>query len=50
MIFSVWDSIAQDALVMNIDDLACAGLTEGIIISSTIGRNKHLIREKLSAD
>lgn len=40
---SVWDSIAQDALVMNIDDLACAGLTEGIIISSTIGRNKHLI-------
>ncbi len=40
---SVWEGIAQDALVMNIDDLACAGLTSGIIISSTIGRNKHLI-------
>ncbi|MEO6189560.1 MAG: AIR synthase related protein, partial [Saprospiraceae bacterium] len=40
---SVWDGIAQDALVMNIDDLACVGLSSDIVISSTIGRNKHLI-------
>ncbi len=40
---SVWKGIAQDALVMNIDDLLCVGATSGILLSSTIGRNKHLI-------
>ncbi len=40
---SVWKGIAQDAIVMNIDDLLCVGATDNIIISSTIGRNKNLI-------
>ncbi len=40
---SVWKGIAQDALIMNIDDLLCVGATSGILVSSTIGRNKHLI-------
>ena len=40
---SVWKGIAQDALVMNIDDLICVGATDNIILSSTIGRNKNLI-------
>ena len=40
---SIWRGIAQDALVMNIDDLLCVGVTNNIIMSSTIGRNKHLI-------
>ncbi|MEL6922767.1 MAG: AIR synthase-related protein [Bacteroidota bacterium] len=40
---SVWEGIAQDALVMNLDDMACVGCVDDIIISSTIGRNKHLI-------
>jgi len=40
---SVWKGIVQDALVMNIDDMVCAGVTEDIVISSTIGRNKNLI-------
>ena len=40
---SVWKGIAQDALVMNIDDLICVGVTNNIILSSTIGRNKNLI-------
>ena len=40
---SVWKGIAQDALVMNIDDLICVGATNNIILSSTIGRNKNLI-------
>ena len=40
---SVWKGIAQDALVMNIDDLICVGATNNIMISSTIGRNKNLI-------
>ena len=40
---SVWRGIAQDALIMNIDDLACVGALNKIIMSSTIGRNKHLI-------
>lgn len=40
---SVWQGIAQDALIMNIDDLLCVGVTENILVSSTIGRNKHLI-------
>jgi phosphoribosylformylglycinamidine cyclo-ligase len=40
---SVWKGIAQDALVMNLDDLLCVGVTENILLSSTIGRNKNLI-------
>lgn len=40
---SVWKGIAQDALVMNIDDLLCAGATGPFLVSSTIGRNKNLI-------
>mgnify|MGYP002712992209 CR=1 FL=1 len=40
---SVWKGIAQDALVMNLDDLLCVGATEHIMLSSTIGRNKNLI-------
>ncbi|MFC1731221.1 AIR synthase related protein [candidate division KSB1 bacterium] len=40
---SVWKGIAQDAIVMNIDDLLCAGVTDNILLSSTIGRNKNLI-------
>ncbi len=40
---SVWKGIAQDALIMNIDDLICVGATESILLSSTIGRNKNLI-------
>ena len=40
---SVWKGIAQDALVMNIDDLLCVGSLGPILVSSTIGRNKHLI-------
>lgn len=40
---SVWKGIAQDAIVMNIDDLLCAGVTDNILLSSTIGRNKRLI-------
>lgn len=40
---SVWKGIAQDALVMNLDDLICVGATESILLSSTIGRNKNLI-------
>jgi len=47
---SVWKGIAQDALIMNIDDLLCVGATENILLSSTIGRNKNLITgEVLSA-
>jgi len=40
---SVWKGIAQDALVMNLDDLLCVGATDNILLSSTIGRNKNLI-------
>jgi len=40
---SVWKGIAQDAIVMNLDDLLCVGITDGILLSSTIGRNKQLI-------
>jgi phosphoribosylformylglycinamidine cyclo-ligase len=47
---SVWKGIAQDAVVMNLDDLLCAGVYDNILISSTIGRNKRLIpREVISA-
>ena len=40
---SVWKGIAQDALIMNIDDLLCVGAVDNIMLSSTIGRNKNLI-------
>lgn len=40
---SVWKGIAQDAIIMNIDDLLCVGATDSILLSSTIGRNKNLI-------
>ena len=40
---SVWKGIAQDALIMNVDDLLCVGATDNILVSSTIGRNKLLI-------
>lgn len=40
---NVWRGIAQDALIMNIDDLLCVGATDNILVSSTIGRNRHLI-------
>lgn len=47
---SVWKGIAQDALIMNVDDLLCVGATDNILVSSTIGRNKNLITgEVLSA-
>lgn len=39
----VWDGIVQDSIVMNLDDMACAGAMDDIILSSTIGRNKHYI-------
>lgn len=41
--YSVWRGIAQDALIMNIDDLLCVGAVDNILMSSTIGRNKHKI-------
>lgn len=40
---SVWKGIAQDAIIMNVDDLICVGATDQILLSSTIGRNKNLI-------
>ena len=42
---TVWKGIAQDALVMNIDDLLCVGVVDNIMLSSTIGRNKNLINK-----
>ncbi len=47
---SVWRGIVQDAIVMNIDDMACVGCADNIIISSTIGRNKHLISGEVIAE
>lgn len=44
---SVWKGIAQDALIMNVDDLICVGATDDIMLSSTIGRNKNLIPGKV---
>lgn len=44
---SVWKGIAQDALIMNIDDLLCVGATSDILLSSTIGRNKNLISSEV---
>src|SRR5690554_5011788 len=46
---SVWKGIAQDALIMNIDDLLCVGATDNILLSSTIGRNKNLIPSEVIA-
>lgn len=40
---TVWKGVAQDAIVMNIDDMLCLGITDNFLLSSTIGRNKHLI-------
>lgn len=47
---SVWKGIAQDAIVMNIDDLLCVGVTDDILISSTIGRNKNLMPGSVIAE
>ena len=48
--FSVWKGIAQDAIIMNLDDLLCVGVFDNILLSSTIGRNKnHITGEVLSA-
>src|SRR4030095_10755674 len=47
---SVWKGIAQDALVMNLDDLLCVGATDNILLSSTIGRNKNLIHAEVIAE
>lgn len=47
---SVWKGIAQDALVMNIDDLLCVGATDNIMLSSTIGRNKNFIPGEVIAE
>ena len=47
---SVWKGIAQDALIMNIDDLLCVGVTDNIMISSTIGRNKNLINKTVLSE
>jgi len=46
---SVWKGIAQDAVIMNIDDLICVGATDNILLSSTIGRNKNLINADVLA-
>lgn len=47
---SVWKGIAQDAIVMNIDDLLCVGALDNILLSSTIGRNKNLIPGEVIAE
>ncbi len=47
---SVWRGIAQDAIIMNIDDLLCVGVTGNILLSSTIGRNKNLIPGEVIAE
>jgi phosphoribosylformylglycinamidine cyclo-ligase len=47
---SVWKGIAQDAIIMNLDDLLCVGATENILLSSTIGRNKNLIPGEVIAE
>ena len=47
---SVWQGIAQDALIMNVDDLLCVGATSNILLSSTIGRNKNLITGDVIAE
>jgi len=47
---SVWKGVAQDALIMNIDDLLCVGVTKNIMLSSTIGRNKNLIPSEVISE
>jgi phosphoribosylformylglycinamidine cyclo-ligase len=47
---SVWRGIAQDALIMNVDDLLCVGAVDNILVSSTIGRNKNLIPGEVIAE
>ena len=47
---SVWKGIAQDALIMNVDDLLCVGVTKNIMLSSTIGRNKNLIPSEVISE
>ena len=47
---NVWQGIAQDALIMNVDDLLCVGATSNILLSSTIGRNKNLITGDVIAE
>ncbi|TAH03668.1 MAG: phosphoribosylformylglycinamidine cyclo-ligase [Sphingobacteriales bacterium] len=47
---SVWKGIAQDAIIMNLDDLLCVGATDNILLSSTIGRNKNLITGEVIAE
>ncbi|MET4082996.1 phosphoribosylformylglycinamidine cyclo-ligase [Pedobacter sp. UYP30] len=47
---SVWKGIAQDAIIMNVDDLICVGATQNILLSSTIGRNKNLIPGEVIAE
>lgn len=47
---SVWKGIAQDAIIMNLDDLLCVGATDHILLSSTIGRNKNLIPKEVLAE
>jgi phosphoribosylformylglycinamidine cyclo-ligase len=47
---SVWRGIAQDAIIMNLDDLLCIGATDNILLSSTIGRNKNLIPGEVLAE
>jgi phosphoribosylformylglycinamidine cyclo-ligase len=47
---SVWRGIAQDAIIMNLDDLLCVGATDNILLSSTIGRNKNLIPAEVIAE
>lgn len=47
---SVWKDIAQDAVIMNLDDLLCVGATDDILLSSTIGRNKNLIPGEVIAE
>ncbi|MEY3679347.1 MAG: hypothetical protein RI924_1488, partial [Bacteroidota bacterium] len=47
---SVWKGIAQDAIIMNLDDLLCVGATDNILLSSTIGRNKNLIPGEIIAE
>jgi phosphoribosylformylglycinamidine cyclo-ligase len=47
---SVWRGIAQDAIIMNVDDLLCVGATDNVLLSSTIGRNKNLIPGEIIAE
>lgn len=47
---SVWKGIAQDAIVMNLDDMGCVGVTSNILLSSTIGRNKNIITGDVIAE